>query len=157
MISPGHKNVSHKGGFGFTNPTIFWLMYSTYLRVNILWSCMGCMVMVCAVCESCETALQRIFEPYFVLTGYPTKYQMILNLIPSERRDSVLSYCLIFFPKLHKIDLEITVSKRAVFKTRLSQNLFSRPSARREGFVKTLTTWKLAKCYLTLQQLMHAA
>ena len=63
---------------------------------------------------------------------------MISKLIPSERRESVLSYCLIFLPKLHKIDLEITVSKRDVFKTRLSRNHFSRPNERRGGFVKTL-------------------
>ena len=67
---------------------------------------------------------------------------MILKLIPSERRESVYFHnCLIFFPKLHKIDLLITVSKRAVFKTWLSRNGFSRPHALREGFVKTLTIW----------------
>ena len=97
----------------------------------------GCMVMVCGVCESCE--------PYYIFTGSTTKYQMILKLIPSERRESVLSYCLIFFPKLHKIDLEITVSKRAVFKTRFSRNLFLWPRPRREGFVKTLTIWYLVQ------------
>ena len=69
-------------------------------------------------------ATSAFYEPYYAFTGYTTKYQMILKLIPSERRESVLSYCLIFFPKLHNINLEITVFKRAVFKTQLSQNLF---------------------------------
>ena len=107
----------------------------------------GCMVMVCAVCESCETALQRILRTLLRFHWLYTKYQMILKLIPSERRESVLSYCLIFFPKLHKIDLEITVSKRAVFKTRLSRNLFSRPSACRGGFVKMLTYGQFSDSY----------
>ena len=76
--------------------------------------------------KSCETALQCISRTLPRFHRLIT-YNKILNdikLIPSERRESVLSYCLIFFPKLHKIDLEITVSKKDVSKTRLSRNNF---------------------------------
>ena len=152
MTSPGHKKVSHMGFFRFHEPsTIFRLLvlYSTYLRVislrnarttlscRVLWGrprvrenakthvpYLGCMVMVCAIIlwKLRNRATAHFTNPTTFFTGYTTKYQIILKWIPSERRESVLSYCLIFFPKLHKIDLEITVSKRAVFKTRLSRN-----------------------------------
>ena len=89
------KNVSHLGVFSFTNPPIFRLMYSTYLRVNRLRSArttscrggfvkmqkpirpyLGCMLMVCTVCESCETALQCILQ---TLLRFHRLYNKISN------------------------------------------------------------------------------
>ena len=143
MTSPGHKKVSHMGFFGLTNPTIFQLMYSTYLRVNRLRSArttlscrvglvktqkpvpyLGCMVMVCAICESCETA-QHILQTLLRFHRLYNKISNDIKINTIRKKRIVLSYCLIFFPKLHKM--------------RLSRNRCSQPSALREGFVKTLT------------------
>ena len=137
MTSPGHKNVSHMAVFGFTNPPIFWLMYSTYLCVNRLrnertLSCRGGFVKT----KKPIRATWAAWYAHFVKAVKAVKprlqcisrtirfhrliiYKKILNdiKINTIRQKGICTFLLSnFLPQIaYKIDLEITVSKRDGF------------------------------------------